>query len=207
MYGTATFLFFMFFRSFIKFPSAVFRRGFSLTEMMVVIFIIILLTTTVAFKYPSLYRNYLLSGTAQDVILAIREAQQYSVNVKASGSGERYGVYFASTTRKMILFLDHPTGGTQRAYEGADQKVREVDLDPSLYFRFTFTPVNGSAIVTDTMSIIFDRPNLAPLVRNQNGGPIGTLYPSIDAPFQIRITGPEKSATVDISPAGPIGIL
>lgn len=167
--------------------------------MLVIILIIILLTTTVAFQFPSLYRNYLLTGTAQDIILTIREAQQYSTNVKATGSTERYGVYFDATTKQMIFFLD--TGGTARSYDaGTDQIIKQTDFDPSLSFMLRPTPVGGAQQAPTKMSIVFDRPNLAPIVYNQT---TSVLYSSVDR-LWIGVTGPEKSTTVEIYPTGTI---
>jgi prepilin-type N-terminal cleavage/methylation domain-containing protein len=187
-----------------SFPKRLTTKGFSLIELLVVVLIIISLTLVVATKYPDAIQSYTLSSAAQNVALLIRQAQQYDVSVK-EGTGARYGVYVDTYAKTFQLFIDGQAGGAgSRTHGSGDTDVPPILslADPSIAsVSVIITQTSGVTSSPANFSILFDRPSLTPLVRDESGG---TLYPAVRS-VRIVITGAAGSvANVDISPVGTV---
>jgi prepilin-type N-terminal cleavage/methylation domain-containing protein len=91
------------------------QKGFTLVEMLAVLAIFGILTAVIVFNYGSFNSNIILSNTAYEIALEIREAQVYSIGVRSpAGEGadfsNRYGVYFYASsgekTKNFLFFRD-----------------------------------------------------------------------------------------------------
>ncbi len=93
-----------------------FTTGFTLVEMLVSVFIITLIMATVLFNYSSFNDRLALSSAAQELAIAIRQAQTYGLTVKEAKAttglfDKAYGIYFDSTSagnlyKDYYLFVD-----------------------------------------------------------------------------------------------------
>ncbi len=96
--------------------SMISSRGFTLIEMLIVLAIIGVITTIAVTGQKSFDRSVILTNTAYDVALSIREAQAYgfsgkSATLSASDSGNyAYGIDFnINTPTVYTLFADNGT--------------------------------------------------------------------------------------------------
>jgi prepilin-type N-terminal cleavage/methylation domain-containing protein len=93
-----------------------FRRikGFSIVELIVTVAIISMIMSVVMYNYSVFNDNLALSSAAQEVAIAIRQAQTYGLNVKevTSSGGQftsAYGIYFdkGTDTTNYYIFADN----------------------------------------------------------------------------------------------------
>lgn len=84
------------------------QRGFTLIEMIVVIGIIGVLAVIALTSQSSFNRSFLLTNTAYDVALTMRNAQNYGIGGRTFGSGSfGYGIDFQKdSTHSFLLFGD-----------------------------------------------------------------------------------------------------
>ncbi|MBU1159979.1 MAG: type II secretion system protein [Patescibacteria group bacterium] len=86
------------------------NKGFTLLELNLTIAILVIITAGLLISYPNLSAITSLKKTSQDMALAIREAQVYSLGVKAFGAAEYYrgyGIHFDITQpSSLIIFSD-----------------------------------------------------------------------------------------------------
>lgn len=150
------------------------NRGFTLIEMIVVIALITVLTTIILFNSSRLNSATLVSNTAYEIGLIVRESQIAGLGVKASKSGNSsvfsssHGVHFnLNTPSKVILFGDLNKNG---AYD-AGEMTQEFDIQNkragsllSICAKQTASTGycisgNSTFITAATTDIIFTRPN------------------------------------------------
>lgn len=92
-------------------------KGFTLVEMMVSVSIAMVIMTVVLFSYRAFNDRLALSAAAQEISVAIREAQVYGLSVKKSGTGAGnfdagYGISIDSAdTTSYYLFSDLNNNG------------------------------------------------------------------------------------------------
>ena len=92
--------------------SSIYKKGFTLIELIVTMSIVTLLMTTVLFNYGTFNDNLAISSAEQEMAVAIRQAQTYGLNVKetAASSGQfgyAYGIYFnPQSPTDYYLFAD-----------------------------------------------------------------------------------------------------
>lgn len=86
------------------------NKGFTLLELNLTIAILVIITASLLISYPNLSAITSLKKTSQDIVLAIREAQVYSLSVKAFGVAEYYkgyGIHFdIAQPNSLIIFSD-----------------------------------------------------------------------------------------------------
>lgn len=95
--------------------------GFTIIEMIVVIAIIAVVTTLVLFNQAKLNSAILVSNTAYEIGLIVREAQVEGLGVKATADGflSSYGVHFDISKPTLItMFADRNNNGTYDSTEG-----------------------------------------------------------------------------------------
>lgn len=106
-----------------------FSAGFSLIELLVTVSIFVIIASLALASYPQFSRRMALSRTAQEVALALRKTQSFSLGVRAIGSGPSikfpsYGIHFSDEAREFFIFADLPGVGTQNQYDdGIDPKI------------------------------------------------------------------------------------
>jgi len=85
------------------------QRAFTLIEMMVVLTIISIITSIALFGQSGFNKSILLTDTAYNTALSVREMQSLGISSRKFGSVQNpgYGVHFAmSTPTKFTLFAD-----------------------------------------------------------------------------------------------------
>jgi prepilin-type N-terminal cleavage/methylation domain-containing protein len=153
-----------------------FKKGFTILELIVSIAIFALMTALVISKYGTFNQGVILTNLAYDIALSIRNAQSYGLKVKSSDrdqnyfSGEKggtYGVHFSKVNldnTEFTFFVDlgvAPNG----SYSNADS---DGDGKPEEYLSKTIIK-NGSRITkictgmgecnVSSLDITFSRPN------------------------------------------------
>ncbi len=105
--------------------------GFSMVEMLISIAIITVLLGVVVFSYRSSSDKLALDAAAQEVAIAIRQAQVYGLSVREDApSGGNfnygYGVYFnpVSSPSDYYLFIDR---NNSNVYESASSPTEQVE--------------------------------------------------------------------------------
>ncbi len=98
--------------------------GFTLVELLVSLSIITVIMTVVLFNYKTFSDNLSLASAGQEVVIAIRQAQTYGLNVKeVTVSGgvftSAYGVYFDSAYDTTHYYLFTDTNGNM-IYDGGN---------------------------------------------------------------------------------------
>jgi len=90
------------------------KAGFTLFEMLVTLAIMITLSGVVFFNHTKFESETEITNLAYQIALSVRQAQQYSVSVKQSGTSfdATYGLHFSRGARtEYILFADRDGNG------------------------------------------------------------------------------------------------
>lgn len=72
------------------------KKGFSLLEMILVVAIFGIITSVVIFNYSDFNSSTIMTNTAYEIALAIREAQVYSLGVRGNISSNDYDVSYGT---------------------------------------------------------------------------------------------------------------
>ncbi len=89
-----------------------YNKAFTILELLVSVSIIGVILSVVLWNYGGFNDNLAVSGAAQEMAIAIRQAQTYGINVKESAVGSNqfnyaYGIYFNRTIpSSYTLFVD-----------------------------------------------------------------------------------------------------
>ena len=155
-----------------------FKQGFTLVEILVVISIVTVLGSVVIFSYGNFNDRLALSSAAQEVALAIRQAQTYGINVKETTMGggdftKAFGVYFTQTSgqnKAYYLFADKNSDKKYSSATGScgGECVELDDLRDGVYISSiggSCPPANGST----ALHITFLRPNPDAVISFTNG--------------------------------------
>ncbi len=107
-----------------------YKRGFSLIELLVSIAIITFLMGTVLFSYRDSNDRLVVNSAAQELAIAIRQAQSYGLSVKESGIGTgafsyAYGIYASPIldNTSYYIFIDRNANGLYDAGSGTCGEV------------------------------------------------------------------------------------
>ncbi len=90
------------------------QRGFTLIEMLVSVAIFTVMTTYLIVKYGTFNQGILLTNTAYDMALTMRQAQNYGINTQQAQTGDfsqGFGVSF-STLNPVGVTPQNPVGTT-----------------------------------------------------------------------------------------------
>ncbi|MGH7175638.1 MAG: pilus assembly FimT family protein, partial [Minisyncoccia bacterium] len=87
--------------------------GFTLIEMMVSLAIVTIIAGVVLTSHSSFSNSLIVSNTAYDVALSMREAQSYGIGVRGLGSTVNvgYGLDFSAATPLSYRFFSDGYGG------------------------------------------------------------------------------------------------
>lgn len=143
------------------------KKGFTILELIIVIAIIAVLTTVILFNSRGLNSSILVSNTAYEVSLMIREAQTYGLGVRATensviGFAYSQGIHFDSTVSNantITLFSDKDNNGQ---WSGSTENIQTYTISKdragSVLSICVVTGVTGCQAVSSA-DILFKRPN------------------------------------------------
>ncbi len=183
------------------------KRGFSTIELVVTIGILIVITTLIFASFPKFRQTVSLKRTAQEVALAIRQAQAYGLSTRGfqSATEEKfpaYGVYFNKNfPDSFILFAD--VAPQNNRYDGSFEdvqifKIQTGDKITGLCSNQKKSPPGDCSY--DTMNIIFFLTNPVTLKADDS------LLPSdSDAEVVIESSQGQKK-TIVVLPSGQISV-
>lgn len=169
------------------------NRGFSLIELIITISITVLISLALFLNYSKFGSDIALKKTAQEIALAVREAQVYGLAVKEfsySGSAfPGYGVHFDKTKPdSFILFADNSPANN--LYDGEAEKVGESKIQTSnkitdLCLDQKISPPPPTAQCgLNILDVVYLRPYLLVSIKGHNG--ISEVSASSDAEVIIR---------------------
>ncbi len=99
-------------------------RGFTLTELLVVMAITLVIMVVVLFSYGNYTDSLTVSGAAQELSMAIRDAQTSALNVRENLAGApafpSYGIAFNPVVHPSTYYLyaDRNSNGLYEPYDG-----------------------------------------------------------------------------------------
>lgn len=142
------------------------KKGFTILELIIVIAIMSFITAIILFNSRGLNSSILVSNTAYEISLMIREAQVYGLGVRATenntpiGFAYSQGIHFdssAANANTVILFSDKDNNGQ---YSGATENIQTytINKDRAGSILSLCTGVTCSPEVL-TADVMFKRPN------------------------------------------------
>lgn len=163
-------------------------KGFTLVEVIASVSIIATIMAIVVFQGRQLVENMAVSAAAQEISIAIREAQSYGVSVKATSGGQftyAYGVSFdISSNNYIYIFSDTNANGI---YDGTtactSECIKMIQIQGGIRISQLCGTTGGSVSCPGSMgrvNISFLRPNPDPIIKltNSVGNPIGGTWSS-----------------------------
>jgi prepilin-type N-terminal cleavage/methylation domain-containing protein len=192
------------------------KRGFTLVEMIVSLSIVTVIMLTVLFNYSSFNDRLALSSAAEELAIAIRQAQTYGLTVKevAAGGGRfdsAYGIYFDSRSgsnryRDYYLFADLDGDGKYTVGSGcgsgSTECIEKVTMRNNIHVSSISVPVQVPAVINTQTGA-----NCS--TSNQTIGVVTFLRPNPDANISfynsswVLSNGPcAKGSIVLVSPKG-----
>jgi len=137
------------------------NRGFGLVELLVSISILVLVMGIILARHSSFNSAVLLRNQAHQVVLHAREIQHFAVSVTGDSGDFRntYGLHFNTMSghnRGYKVFKDG-NGDSYFNVGTGEEFGRQGTLDP----RFIIDEITlvGSALSSDRVSVVFERPN------------------------------------------------
>lgn len=165
-------------------------KGFSLIELIVVVSIFLIISSITLFKQSKFSSDILITNTAYEVALAIREAQVFGSGSKqgedtSANRSKSYGIFFDDGEAKnFLLFSEEPVvSGQTKLYDSMydpsndafsvedtitlnrDQKINDfcgIDGDDDEEQCASEADIEG-------LSISFVKPNLNPIIKGISG--------------------------------------
>lgn len=156
------------------------KKGFTLIEMIVVVAIISTVTALVLFNNAKLNSSILVSNTAYEIGLIVRESQVAGLGVRATSDGflSSHGVHFdIATPKTVILFADKNGNGV---YDPADNELTQEYSITNNRAGTVLGMCTGTSLSTSTNNyctisntkqkadIVFARPNPEALFKIQD---------------------------------------
>ena len=105
-----------------NFVSKVFQKsgaGFTFVELLISMAIVTFIMSVVLYNYGVFNDNLALSSAGQEMVIAVRQAQTYGLNVKEVSVGgghfsSAYGIYFYPSGEPTNYYIFADTNGNQR---------------------------------------------------------------------------------------------
>ena len=188
-------------------------RGFTLFEMLVVVGIMVIVTGVVLANFPGFRNESNLDLVAQEVAVAIRQAQTYGIATREKGGTfDSYGVNFVNNnSTRFIIFADKSTSGTQNKYDSGEL-VEQFDFKGGIKLASNGLKFCGNSGCTDFagnpqagVNIMFYRPDPEATFKKTDGGNFVNVDTSV---FSIFITngktGDENKREIIVHRSGHI---
>ncbi len=175
------------------------ENGYTLVELLVTLSIAMLLLGVISYNYGTFNDNIALSGSGQEVAIAIREAQVYGVNVRevSVGGGQfnsAYGIYVnpSANSTNYIVFADT---NKNKKYDNGEQ-IESFNLRNGVKFSALCNGVSCPLACATSLSITFLRPNPDADINFVDNN--GSICSSSQSTGKFRLLSP-KGKTLDIS--------
>lgn len=154
--------------------------GFSLIEMLITISVMGIIAGTVFVQRSSFSESISLKNVAQEIAVAIRQAQVYGVSSRGSNLGDdfdefSYGVYFNLSNEQSFLMYRDTRGN--RGYQPADDLIETYQLPRDMRIRYIcvhddFDTTACNTADRDNLVIRFSRPHPDAQILTRNGNEI-----------------------------------
>ncbi len=195
--------------------------GFTLIEIITVILIFAIVSSIVMFNFRNFSSRVQFNNLAQDIALRIVQAQKNALNgltnsnFNGVGMKPSYGVYFSTTaSTTFIYFSDNdldkyytPSTCTGSPVLGAEC-ISITGITTGEYVKQIcyHTPLSGPSCTTDSLSIVFTRPNPDASIMIK---PLSSSGASSVGPVCIGLgskNDPTFSKTIMITNLGQVGV-
>ncbi len=198
-------------------------KGFSLVELLVVVSIFLIISGVTLFRQSKFSSDILITNTAYEIALAVREAQTYGVGSKLNANPNdrkrSFGVYFSSDASQFLLYSESPnTDGTYDSLFSAIDPVKYnivstivLNREQKLLDFCGIDTNNNPATVEcirngdlDSLDISFVKPSLNAILSGRNGGSIKRYN---EAKIIIQSSLGDKCRTVTVNTVGQISVI
>lgn len=196
-------------------------RGFSLIELLVVVSIFLIVTTITLFKQSKFSSDILITNTAYEVALTIREAQVLGVGSKQQSFENRkqaYGVYISSSSVGVengdyLQYSESPENDVYSFFYDSNNENFQIlgsgiHLTRSQKFKkFCVTNASNETKCSDELSalnIAFVKPNLDSKILAKDLNQQTGEYRSAEIVIESSLG--DKCRTIDINSVGQIAI-
>jgi prepilin-type N-terminal cleavage/methylation domain-containing protein len=179
--------------------------GFTLLEMLFALAISITISSVVLYNHRQFSEQFIITGLAQRVALAIREAQVFGLGVREfelgglSSFSMPYGIHFSlSEPRTFFLFADR---NANTRYDVALDTVIEtftLERGHSIARLCSSDGVNLNCTIS-ALTITFKRPDPEATIRDNTGGPRVSGRVDLASPSR-------KERSVEVTLSGQISL-
>lgn len=176
--------------------------GYSLIEVVIVLAIIALLSGMVLTYTQTSRAQLALFTDEQKVVGLLNRAKTFTLEKRLQGTSANacaFGAHFEKP-RTVIFFQDLSSsdppcvsGSYDFLYDGAAEKLDEVDLSPSVEI------ASFAGTDSPTRDVVFEAPYLA----TYSNWP-GALAPVNAETIMLRISGTDSTVSVNVNPGGAI---
>lgn len=170
--------------------------GFTLVELVVTISIFVIISTLVFANYPKFRSQLSLKKTSQEIALAVREAQVYSLSVREyNETFPGYGVHFdASKPDTVLLFADTNNNNSYDEGDGTvkEYKIRISETISNLCGDQEKSPPGSCDLLQ--LDAVYLRPNPLITLKGKDNG--GTLPDFSDAEILISSSGGDSKKII-----------
>jgi prepilin-type N-terminal cleavage/methylation domain-containing protein len=186
------------------------NKGFTVLELLVSVSIIGAILSVVFWNYGGFNDNLAVSGSAQEMAIAIRQAQTYGINVKETSANSNsfnsaYGIYFnSSIPGSYRIFVDLNGNNSYDSGESVEQVTLRNGIIISAACDASTCPPASPAGVTG-VNVTFLRPSPDARIYFTNSSGTNIAGPVNSA--RVRLTSPKnKILYVNIEVTGQVTI-
>lgn len=140
----------------------IYKKGFTLIEMVVSLAIVTAILTVVLFNYSSFTSNLALSSAAQELAITIRQAQVYGLIVRevAPGGGNfqsAYGIYIDKVANTgYVIFADT---NNNKIYNNPGELIQSITFRDGIKISDVNNGTANSPSGSSRIHVTFLRPN------------------------------------------------
>lgn len=163
------------------------HTGFTMIELMIVVSIMAIITVLILYNSRGLNNSIMVSNTAYEVGLMVREAQTYGLGVRAtensiSGFSYSQGIHFDSSigeANTVILFSDKDSNGQ---WSGSSENIQTFTISKERagsVLSLCVLTGGTSCTVVSAADILFKRPNPEALIYSEPAVPGGAASAAV----------------------------
>lgn len=148
------------------------QKGFTLVELLVSVSIFVFMTAFLVFKYGTFNHSVIVTNTAYDIALTIRNAQSYGLNVKASKDtnpatifSHGFGAHFqksAVANGEFYFFSDLDNDGLLTP---ATEKITISTIKKGIIVDSILASCGGPEASYNSLDVVFVRPDPDAIIR------------------------------------------